>query len=78
MRSAAGRSRSSRHSVTRSPEPDFNPVLVTGAAGFIGAAAVRRLLDEGRDVHALVQANEIAVVREDGIVRDPGRTAARR
>jgi len=25
-----------------------------------------------------VQAIEIAVVREDGIVRDPGRTAARR
>jgi len=67
MRSAAGRSRSSRHSVTRSPEPDFNPVLVTGAAGFIGAAAVRRLLDEGRDVHALVKP-EADTWRLDGVL----------
>jgi nucleoside-diphosphate-sugar epimerase len=37
------------------PGTDFNPVLVTGAAGFIGAAAVHRLLDEGRDVYALLK-----------------------
>ena len=42
----------------RSPEVEagFDPVLVTGAAGFIGAAAVRRLLAEGRDVHVLAAA----------------------
>ena len=34
---------------------DFNPVLVTGGAGFIGAAAIERLLADGVDVHALLR-----------------------
>jgi nucleoside-diphosphate-sugar epimerase len=34
---------------------DFNPVLVTGGAGFIGAAAIERLLEGGIEVHALLR-----------------------
>jgi nucleoside-diphosphate-sugar epimerase len=33
----------------------FSPVFVTGASGFIGACLVRRLLDEGFDVHVLLR-----------------------
>ncbi len=33
----------------------FSPVLVTGASGFIGACTVRRLLDDGFDVHVLLR-----------------------
>jgi dolichol-phosphate mannosyltransferase len=33
----------------------FDPVLVTGAAGFIGACAVRGLLRQGHEVHAVVR-----------------------
>jgi UDP-glucose 4-epimerase len=34
---------------------DKGPILVTGAAGFVGAAAVHDLLARGSDVHALVR-----------------------
>jgi nucleoside-diphosphate-sugar epimerase len=34
---------------------DFNPVLVTGASGFIGCCAVRRLLADGAEVHLLLR-----------------------
>lgn len=37
------------------PAPTYDPVLVTGAGGFIGACAVRRLLAQGCRVHALVR-----------------------
>jgi UDP-glucose 4-epimerase len=33
----------------------FDPVLVTGAAGFIGACAVRALLRRGHEVHAVMR-----------------------
>jgi nucleoside-diphosphate-sugar epimerase len=33
----------------------FSPVLVTGGSGFIGACAVRRLLEEGFAVHVLLR-----------------------
>lgn len=33
----------------------FDPVLVTGAGGFVGACAVRALLDRGHAVHAVVR-----------------------
>jgi nucleoside-diphosphate-sugar epimerase len=39
----------------RAPAPNCEPVLVTGAGGFIGACAVRRLLAQGSEVHALVR-----------------------
>src|SRR4051794_33174675 len=33
----------------------FDPVLVTGAAGFIGAGAVQELLKRGHQVHVLLR-----------------------
>jgi dolichol-phosphate mannosyltransferase len=33
----------------------LDPVLVTGAAGFVGACAVRRLLSRGHEVHAVLR-----------------------
>jgi nucleoside-diphosphate-sugar epimerase len=33
----------------------FDPVLVTGAGGFVGACAVRALLGRGHEVHAMVR-----------------------
>ena len=33
----------------------FDPVLVTGAAGFVGACAVRALLRRGHEVHAVLR-----------------------
>jgi nucleoside-diphosphate-sugar epimerase len=33
----------------------FDPILVTGGSGFVGACAVRELLDRGHEVHALLR-----------------------
>jgi nucleoside-diphosphate-sugar epimerase len=41
--------------MTGRAEIDCGPILVTGAAGFIGAAAVRALAGRGAQVHALVR-----------------------
>jgi nucleoside-diphosphate-sugar epimerase len=38
-------------------ERDWNPVLVTGASGFIGACVVRELIARGNEVHVLLRAN---------------------
>jgi nucleoside-diphosphate-sugar epimerase len=38
----------------------FNPVLVTGAGGFVGCCAARRLLEEGFDVHVLLRPDSMA------------------
>src|SRR5262249_47734884 len=35
--------------------PNHQPILVTGAAGFVGGALVRRLIAAGAEVHALLR-----------------------
>lgn len=37
------------------PRPEFDPVFVTGGAGFVGACLVRALIDRGHEVHALLR-----------------------
>ncbi|PRQ04089.1 3 beta-hydroxysteroid dehydrogenase/Delta 5--_4-isomerase [Enhygromyxa salina] len=49
---------------SKSPETEFQRVLVTGATGFLGAHVVASLREQGREVVALV--------------RDPGTAAAKR
>jgi nucleoside-diphosphate-sugar epimerase len=36
-----------------------NRILVTGASGFVGAAVVRQLIDQGREVIALLRGNDV-------------------
>jgi len=55
-----------------------NPVLVTGASGFIGSAVARALVNEGCDVRALVEPGRddanlagLEVERIPGDIRDP-------
>lgn len=46
-------------------EPGSDPVLVTGATGFIGSRLVRRLVLEGRSVHIIIRKNsDISTLRD--------------
>jgi len=45
----------------------FDPVLVTGASGFVGSNAVRRLLHEGRQVHVILR-DESGLWRLQGLL----------
>lgn len=57
----------------------MNPILVTGAAGFIGSHVVSRLLDDGREVMGLDNMNDYydPVLKEARLARLTGRPGFR-